>query len=337
MKLITFVSTAAVLMATAATAQAADLSATEAQKLESSLGAQGAGVYVDGGEPVVNVTSEAAAEQVEAAGATAKLVEHSDAELARVNETIRVAGNVPGMSWGIDPVTNQVVVTLDPTVDATEQAHVEAALASAGDAARIEHTDEAFTPLVAGGEAIYTGSSRCSLGFNVRNAANQNFFLTAGHCTNIGVQLGRAQPGPDRLDVRLELPRQRLRHRPLRWRARPHRRAMCPCTTGKSRTSPTARNAVRRRAGQAQRLAPPGCAPARSPGLNQTVRYAQGAVFGLIRTNVCAEPGDSGGSLFAGTAALGLTSGGSGNCTTGGTTFFQPVTEALSVYGMRVW
>ena len=37
------------------------------------------------------------------------------------------------------------------------------------------------------------------------------------------------------------------------------------------------------------------------------------------------------------TAALGLTSGGSGNCTSGGTTFFQPVTEALSVYGMRVW
>ena len=130
MKLITFVSTAAVLMATAATAQAADLSATEAQQLESSLGAHGAGVYVDGGEAVVNVTSEAAAEQVEAAGATAKIVEHSDAELARVDETIKVAGNVPGMSWGTDPVTNQVVVTLDPTVDAAEQAHVEAALAS---------------------------------------------------------------------------------------------------------------------------------------------------------------------------------------------------------------
>ena len=65
--------------------------------------------------------------------------------------------------------------------------------------------------------------------------------------------------------------------------------------------------------------------------------YPQGVVSGLIRTNVCAEPGDSGGPLFAGTAAIGLTSGGSGNCTTGGTTFFQPVTEALSVYGLRVW
>jgi hypothetical protein len=30
-------------------------------------------------------------------------------------------------------------------------------------------------------------------------------------------------------------------------------------------------------------------------------------------------------------------SGGSGNCTSGGTTFFQPVTEALSAYGVSVY
>jgi streptogrisin D len=71
--------------------------------------------------------------------------------------------------------------------------------------------------------------------------------------------------------------------------------------------------------------------------LNATVNYPQGTVTGLIRTTVCAEPGDSGGSLFASTAALGLTSGGSGNCSSGGTTFFQPVTEPLSVYGMQVY
>ena len=71
--------------------------------------------------------------------------------------------------------------------------------------------------------------------------------------------------------------------------------------------------------------------------LNATVNYAEGSVSGLIRTTVCAEPGDSGGSLFAGTTALGLTSGGSGNCSSGGTTYFQPVTEALSRYGVSVF
>ena len=71
--------------------------------------------------------------------------------------------------------------------------------------------------------------------------------------------------------------------------------------------------------------------------LNVTVTYPEGSVGGLIQTNVCAEPGDSGGSLFDGTAAIGLTSGGSGNCSSGGTTFFQPVTEPLSVYGVSVY
>ncbi|MDX3381884.1 alpha-lytic protease prodomain-containing protein [Streptomyces niveiscabiei] len=43
------------------------------------------------------------------------------------------------------------------------------------------------------------------------------------------------------------------------------------------------------------------------------------------------------GASFPGTTALGLTSGGSGNCTVGGTTFFQPVTEALNAYGVSVF
>ena len=75
----------------------------------------------------------------------------------------------------------------------------------------------------------------------------------------------------------------------------------------------------------------------RVTGVNQTVRYAQGTVRGLVRTTVCAQPGDSGGPFFAGSTALGLTSGGSGNCTFGGTTFFQPVTEALSRYQATVY
>jgi len=71
--------------------------------------------------------------------------------------------------------------------------------------------------------------------------------------------------------------------------------------------------------------------------LDATVNYAEGRVDGLIQTTVCAEGGDSGGALFAGTTAYGLTSGGSGDCTFGGTTYFQPVTEALNAYGVSVY
>ena len=34
--------------------------------------------------------------------------------------------------------------------------------------------------------------------------------------------------------------------------------------------------------------------------------------------------------------AQGVTSGGSGNCTVGGTTYFQPVNEILSAYGLSL-
>lgn len=72
-------------------------------------------------------------------------------------------------------------------------------------------------------------------------------------------------------------------------------------------------------------------------GLDATVNYGNGDIVnGLIQTDVCAEPGDSGGSLFSGSNAIGLTSGGSGDCTSGGETFFQPVTEALSATGTSI-
>ena len=69
---------------------------------------------------------------------------------------------------------------------------------------------------------------------------------------------------------------------------------------------------------------------------NATVNYAEGTVTGLTRTNVCAEPGDSGGSWMSGNQAQGVTSGGSGNCTSGGTTFFQPVNEILQANNLTL-
>ncbi len=57
---------------------------------------------------------------------------------------------------------------------------------------------------------------------------------------------------------------------------------------------------------------------------------------GLSRSNACAEPGDSGGSWISGNQAQGVTSGGSGNCSSGGTMWFQPVNEILQVYGLSL-
>jgi streptogrisin C len=59
-------------------------------------------------------------------------------------------------------------------------------------------------------------------------------------------------------------------------------------------------------------------------------------VSGLSRSNACAEPGDSGGSWITGNQAQGVTSGGSGNCSSGATMWFQPVNEILGVYGLSL-
>ena len=313
-------------------AQAAEMSPKGAQALADALGAKGAGVYLDASRDamVVAVTDQAAAQQVRAAGGIARVVEHSTDELERIDAKIAVAANVPGMAWAVDPVENKVVVSVDESVDAAELEHVEDGLAADGDAVRIERVAGTFEPLIAGGNAIYARAGRCSLGFNVRNSAGTQFFLTAGHCTNLastwyansslttslGTRSGTSFPGNDYGIVRYT----------NTTVAKPGNVWLYSGTGTQDIT--TARNAVVNETVQRS---------GRVTALNATVNYAQGTVTGLIRTTVCAQPGDSGGSLFAGTAALGLTSGGSGNCTTGGTTFFQPVTEALNVYGVQVY
>lgn len=73
-------------------------------------------------------------------------------------------------------------------------------------------------------------------------------------------------------------------------------------------------------------------------GLNATVDHGGGqVVHGLVRSNACAEPGDTGGPAFSGTLAVGLLLGGSGSCSSGGAVYYQPVTEALAAYGLSLY
>jgi streptogrisin B len=71
-------------------------------------------------------------------------------------------------------------------------------------------------------------------------------------------------------------------------------------------------------------------------GLDATVDYGGDIVYGFIRTDICAGRA-SATARCTPAQAIGLTSGGSGDCASGGTAFFQPVTEALSAYGVSVY
>jgi streptogrisin D len=178
-------------------------------KIDTQLGAAAAGSYVDSaGKVVVNVTDAAAAKSVSAAGAIPRYVTNSGAALAAADATLKAELTTPGTSFGLDPVSNKIVVTADSTVTGAKLAAVKALVAKLGDKASFEAAPGTLRTTISGGDAIYTGGSRCSLGFNVRNSAGTNYFLTAGHCTNagttwtngsttLGTRAGTSFPGND--------------------------------------------------------------------------------------------------------------------------------------------
>ncbi|MET9735389.1 S1 family peptidase [Streptomyces sp. NPDC006458] len=245
------------------------------------------------------------------------------AELARIGDA--VASAAPGgTAWYTDRTSGQVVLTADSTVSAAEIARIEKA--AGADAVEVRRTPGVFRPLLSAGDAIYGGGYRCSLGFNVVKGGTY-YFLTAGHCgksvktwytdsahrTLVGPTVGADFPGNDYALVRYD--NTALSH--------PGGYSAATAYVGENvkRTGSTT-----------------GTHSGTVTALNVSVRYqGGGTVHGMIQTTVCAEPGDSGGPLYDGTKALGLTSGGSGDCRSGGTTFYQPVPEALSAYGVSVY
>ncbi|MGV9880395.1 S1 family peptidase [Streptomyces sp. NPDC003006] len=269
---------------------------------------------------------------VPAASAQDGMATFSASQLEQASDAVLDA-DVAGTAWGVDPKTKQVVVTADSTVSKAEIAEIKAAAGSNADALKIQRTPGKFQKYISGGDAIYASNWRCSLGFNVRNSAGAYYFLTAGHCTDgattwwanaarttvLGTTSGSSFPTNDYGIVRYT-----------------NDSITKSGTVGSQditrAADPTVGQNVTRRGSTT------GTHSGRVTALNQTVNYGGGdVVYGMIRTTVCAEPGDSGGPLYSGTTALGLTSGGSGNCSSGGTTFFQPVTEALRAYSVSVY
>ncbi|WP_199812269.1 S1 family peptidase [Streptomyces bikiniensis] len=258
---------------------------------------------------------------------------YSAAALAATGDAVRAA-DVAGTAWHVDTATGRLVLTADSTVSAAEIAKIKERAGANAAAIEVERTPGRFSKLISGGDAIYADAGwRCSLGFNVRDSAGTSYFLTAGHCTDgartwyansakttvLGTTAGSSFPGNDYGLVRYT----------NSSIAKPGNVGSVDIT---SAGNATVGLSVTRRGSTT------GIHSGSVTGLNATVNYGGGdIVSGLIRTNVCAEPGDSGGPLYSGSRAIGLTSGGSGNCSSGGTTFFQPVTEALNAYGVSVY
>ncbi len=296
------------------------------------------GAWFDAGSEklTVAVTADARAATVEAlraSGATVRTVEHSAGQLDAAKARIDRLDAPPGVSsWSVDPAANTVVVNV---VDGERSDNdVRAFVGKAREAGpvtvrTVPAQAETFAAGTVGGDPYYTGNVRCSIGFSVHGG-----FVTAGHCGGVGQQVrgwdgsyignfqGSSFPGNDYAWVNVG----------SGWWT-------VPVVLGWGTVSD---QLVR---GSAE--APVGASVCRSGSTtrwhcgrvlakNETVNYSQGAVHQMTKTSVCAEGGDSGGSFISGDQAQGVTSGGWGNCSGGGETWFQPVNEILNRYGLTL-
>jgi streptogrisin C len=310
----------------------------DAALLDEELGAELDGYagswLAEGTTDLVVATSDAAeAAEIKAAGAKATVVDHSLAELEAVQGRLDRASKKFDTSdapvWYVDVTSNEVVLHASDPATAAEFVDASGADPAAVSIVKSAEQPEPFYNVV-GGEAYYiNNSSRCSVGFSVRRGSTPGF-ATAGHCGRAGARTtgynrvsqgtfqGSVFPGSD-----------------MAWVA----------VNSNWTVTNTVRSSPQRVAGSQQ--APVGSSICRSGSTtgwhcgtiqqhNTSVTYPQGTIRGVTRTSVCAEPGDSGGSYISGSQAQGVTSGGSGNCRTGGTTYHQPINPILNRYGLSL-
>ncbi|MFI6013234.1 S1 family peptidase [Streptomyces sp. NPDC051243] len=284
----------------------------------------------------VAVTSDAppaTVRKIRATGATVRTVAHSERELDAAKARIdRIPAPSGVSSWHVDPVAGTVVVNVVRDRQADNDVRRFLSRARAAGPVTVETVAAAprtFAAGTVGGDPYYTGNVRCSIGFSVHGG-----FVTAGHCgqpgagvrgwdgSHIGSFQGSSFPGDDYAWVSVgsgwwTVPVV------LGWGTVPDRlvrgSAEAPVGTSICRSGSTTHWHC-------------GTVLAR----NETVNYSQGAVHQMTKTSVCAEPGDSGGSFISGDQAQGVTSGGWGNCSGGGETWFQPVNEILNRYGLTL-
>ncbi|AYC43287.1 S1 family peptidase [Streptomyces griseorubiginosus] len=278
-------------------------------------------------------TSTGTLQKIRATGAGVRTVAHSARALAATQARIDgLTAPDAVSSWHVDAKVGKVVVNVVRGRQGDNDVRAFLARARAAGPITVREVASAPTTFAAGtvgGDPYYTGNVRCSIGFSVYGG-----FVTAGHCDQhtgsvygwdrsyVGTFQGSSFPDNDYAWVNVG----------SGWWT-------VPVVLGWGTVSD---QLVR-----GSNVAPVGSSICRSGStthwhcgtvlaMNETVNYSQGAVHQMTKTSVCAEPGDSGGSFISGDQAQGVTSGGWGNCSSGGETWFQPVNEILNRYGLTL-
>jgi streptogrisin C len=230
--------------------------------------------------------------------------------------------------WYVDEPGNRVVVLAEPGAEAAAKAFARDSAAGEVTVQGLAEQPRTMYDIRGGDQYVINGNTLCSVGFAVAGG-----FVSAGHCggagsptlgyNNVsqGTFAGSSFPGNDYSWISTN----------SSWTPQPWVNNYAGGNVVVAGSADAAIGSSICRSGRTT-----GWRCGTLLGRNETVVYAQGSVSGLSRSDACAEPGDSGGSWISGNQAQGVTSGGTGNCTSGGTMWFQPVNEILGVYGLSL-
>ena len=321
---------------------ARELKATEViEQLRTSAGNSFGGAWLVDGELNVAVTDEALTSEVTDAGATPVVVSNSFSKLEEAQKALDKIDMEQALdkrseqsgiaAYYVDVAANKLVIEAlaGSTAHAEELAKQVGLLESEFEIRVVGEMPTTFATVRGGDAYLINRGGRCSVGFSVTTG-----FVSAGHCGSVGAVAttssgatlgtfsGSVFPGSGDFSYIRGSSGNTFTGRINNYSG---------STLPVSGSTASAVGASICRSGSTTGVF---CGTVRS--LGASVTYAEGRVTGLTQTSVCAEPGDSGGSFYSGAQAQGVTSGGSGNCNSGGTTYFQPVNEILSTYGLTL-
>ncbi|MDK1347864.1 alpha-lytic protease prodomain-containing protein [Streptomyces sp. 378] len=310
-----------------------------AGRLRIALGERFAGAWLRGTtsqELVVATTDAADVAAIKAQGAKATVVKKPLRDLRAVKQKLDAASARVSTRqtplWYVDIPANRVVV--EAGTKAAAAAFVKAAgLDASSVGVKVTANRPRLLEDIVGAAAYHIdGTARCSIGFSVTKG-EQEGFASAGHCGKPGAKTtghNNAEQGTFQAST--------FPGKDMSWVAVNDAWKVTPNVKGEGGQAVQITGSVQALVGAAV------CRSGSTTGWHcgtveqhdTSVSYAEGKVDGLTQTTVCAEPGDSGGPYVSGVQAQGVTSGGSGDCATGGTTFYQPINALLSDFGLTL-
>ncbi|WP_369213268.1 S1 family peptidase [Streptomyces flavofungini] len=305
------------------------------------------------GRLTVNAGDAAEARKIEKTGLTARVPARGQAELDQIKAKLDAlaAKHVPAgvSSWRVDLASDTVTVEVNSGRGAATKAFL-AEAAKHGKAVKVVKGQEKLTPQA----VIYPGSRMtfngylCSVGYGARDRNGKQYLVTAGHCVEDlpvlsynNVRFAKATNtrfavGTRSVDMGIA--------------AIDSGNSIATSVGTWGNGNPVAVQGSRRAASGAA-LCKSGqttgwtCGKVKSYNVSVTYTDQNGGpdtvVSGLGSSTVCTEGGDSGGAYISGNQAQGMTSGGPigqecSGVNSGGSSYFQPLDDALSYYGLTL-